>query len=596
MFVPIHQTHDDERNRPMKSNLKNDSAQIHDAISTPSRCYRISTSLASVLVSIAIVLLLSSSFVSTLAQVGSAPSQTGAAQAAKPIEQMVPMRDGVKLATSIFLPKGNGPWPVVLVRTPYGKDLQSTGYALWTNREYALVVQDSRGRFKSEGDYRPFMTDHLDGYDTIEWIAKQSWSNGKVGMFGASAMGIAANLAAMMNPPHLVATFVMVARASLYTQSAFMGGVYRKELNDLWLKRQNADWVIAETIRHNVYDGFFDLAEMPKHWQEIHVPVYNYGGWYDIFGQGNIDNFVGLQSSGGGVAAGNQKLIMGPWGHGKLEEVKYPTDSVVNATEEAIRWFDYWLKGKDNGIMEEPPVKYYVMGDIASAQAPGNEWRTSLTWPVPARPTPYFLKPGGVLGEKMPAEQESADSYTYDPKNPVPTIGGSNLNIKKGPMDQRAVGDRKDILKFQTPALASPVEVTGRVRVDLWAESDAPDTDWMAKLVDVYPDGTERLLLDSATRARFRDGFDHEVFMKKGQVYKFEIDLWSTSIIFNKGHRIAVHLTSSNDPRFDPNPNTGKPLRADDETRVAHNTIHHDRAHPTRIILPIVSTYAAKRP
>lgn len=518
------------------------------------------------------------------------------AQAPKRTEQMVPMRDGIKLATSIFLPAGTGPWPVVLVRTPYGKDLQSTGNTLWTNREFALVVQDCRGSFKSEGEYRPFMTDHIDGYDTIEWIAKQPWSNGKVGMYGASAMGIAANLASMMNPPHLVANFVMVARASLYTQSAFQGGVYRKELNDPWLKRQKAEWVIAETIKHNVYDGYFDLAEMPKHWQSVHVPVYNYGGWYDIFGQGNIDNFVGLQTEGGGLAAGNQKLIMGPWAHGNVEEVKYPTDSVINATEEALRWFDYWLKGKDNGIMDEPPVRYYVMGDVVNTQAPGNEWRTAYSWPVPSKPTSFFLKTGGALSEKMPVEPESVDTYSYDPKDPVPTMGGANLSVKKGPMDQRAIGNRKDILKYATPVLTSPVEVTGRVKVELWAESDAPDTDWMAKLVDVYPDGTERLVLDSAVRARFREGFDREAFMKKGEVYKFTIDLWSTSLVFNKGHRIAIHITSSNDPRFDPNPNTGKPLRADAETRVARNTVHHDRAHLSRVILPIVPAQNGKRP
>lgn len=542
------------------------------------------------------VILLFSLFVTGLSQQSASSSQQPAVASSKPLEQMVPMRDGVKLATSIFLPQGKGPWPTVLVRTPYGKELQSTGNTLWTNRDFALVIQDCRGTFKSEGDYRPFMTDHVDGYDTIEWIAKQPWSSGKVGMYGASAMGIAANMASMMHPPHLVANFVMVARASLYNQSAFMGGVYRKELNDPWLKRQKAEWVIAETIKHSVYDGFFDLGEMPKHWSDVQVPVYNYGGWYDIFGQGNIDNFVGLQSIGGGLAAGNQKLIMGPWGHGKLEEVKYPTDSVINATEEAMRWFDYWLKGKDNGIMDEPSVRYYVMGDVTNTQAPGNEWRTATSWPVPAKTTSYFLKPGGALSEKMPVEQESADTYSYDPKNPVPTIGGANLSVKKGPMDQRATGERKDILKFVSPVLTSPVEVTGRVTVELWASSDAPDTDFMAKLVDVYPDGTERLVLDSACRARFREGLDHEVFMKSGEVYKFSLDLWSTSLIFSKGHRIAIHVTSSNDPRFDPNPNTGKSLRADDTTRVAKNTIHHDLAHASRVLLPIVSSYNAKRP
>ncbi|HKY05070.1 MAG TPA: CocE/NonD family hydrolase, partial [Blastocatellia bacterium] len=181
-----------------------------------------------------------------------------------------------------------------------------------------------------------------------------------------------------------------------------------------------------------------------------------------------------------------------------------------------------------------------------------------------------------------------ATSYRYDPRNPVPTVGGANLYIQKGPMDQRAIGDRKDVLKFSTASLDRPVEVTGRVTVELWAESDAPDTDWMVKLVDVYPDGTERLVLDSAFRARFREGFNREVFMKKGEVYKFNVDLWNTSIIFNKGHRVAVHVTSSNDPRFDPNPNTGKPLRKDNETRVATNTVHHSRRYASRVLLPVV--------
>jgi uncharacterized protein len=523
-------------------------------------------------------------------------SEARPAQIAKPVEEMVGMRDGVKLATTIYLPEGKAAYPVVLIRTPYGRATQAMGNPAWTGRGFALVVQDCRGKGQSEGVYRPFWDDALDGYDTVEWVARQAWSNGKVGMYGASAMGITANLAAMMNPPHLTATFVLVARSSIYTQSAFMGGVFRKELNEIWLKRQNAIDTLKETFQHSVYDHFYDLAEMPLHWHKVHAPSYNWGGWYDIFGQGNIDNFAGQQAMGAGLAAGNQKLMMGPWGHGNIEEVKYPANSVASSTEEAMRWFEYWLKGKDNGIMDEPPVRYYVMGDVTDPKAPGNEWRTAVSWPVPAKPTSYFLGAGGLLTDKMPAEQESAGSYKYDPNNPVPTIGGANLNIKKGPMDQRAIGERKDLFKYVTGLLTAPVEVTGRVTVELWAESDAPDTDFMAKLVDVYPDGTERLVLDSAIRARFREGFDHEVFMKKGEVYKFTIDLWSTSIIFNKGHRIAIHVTSSNDPRFDPNPNTGKPLRADDETRVATNTIHHDRNYPSRVLLPIVPMYNGKRP
>ena len=535
------------------------------------------------------------------------PAQQTAAQPAaaapsiKKTEQMVAMRDGVKLATSIFLPEGAGPFPVVLQRTPYGKEAFSTGAPAWTKAGFAFVVQDSRGKGKSEGAYHPFVEDPQDGFDTIEWCAKQPWSTGKVGMYGASAMGIAANLAAMENPPHLVAAFVMVARSSIYSQSAFMGGVFRKELNELWLKRQGAEDVLKETFKHAVYDGAYDSNEMAKRWNQIHIPIYNYGGWYDIFSEGNIQNFIGIQKQGGKGAAGNQKLIMGPWAHGQVEEVKYPANSGVGAfggnlsTELAIRWFEYWLKGTNNGIMSEPPVKYYVMGDATDPKAPGNEWRTAAAWPPPAKLTSYYLTANSGLDTTQPKDSKSSDTYTYDPKNPVPTIGGGNLFAKKGPMDQRATGERKDILKYQTPVLTEPLEVTSKVTVELFAESDAPDTDFMAKLVDVYPDGTERLVLDSAIRTRFREGFDHEVMMKKGEVYKLSIDLWNTSLIFNKGHRLAIHITSSNDPRFDPNPNTGKPLRADNETRVANNTIHHSRVYASRVLLPVVPM-DAKRP
>jgi predicted acyl esterase len=509
---------------------------------------------------------------------------------------MVPMRDGVKLGTNIYLPDGQGPWPVVLERTPYNKDVLGGSAGVWTGRGYALVIQDVRGKFKSEGAYRPFQDDASDGYDTVEWAARQPWSDGKVGMFGASAMGITANLAATAVPPHLVAIFTMVARSSIYNQSAFMGGVFRKELNEGWLKREHAESMIAETLKHNVKDQFFDSNEMDLHWSDIQVPAYNYGGWYDIFLQGNVNDFVGLQSRGGGPAAGNQKLMMGPWGHGNLEEVKYPANSAINANDEAIRWFDYWLKGNNNGIMNEPPIKYYVMGDVTDPAAPGNQWRTALSWPPPSRTTSYFLLSSGGLSRNLPDSSESKDTYRYDPADPVQTIGGGNLFLKKGPMDQRATRDRKDVLRYQTPVLDEPLEVTGRVTVELWAESDAPDTDWMVKLVDVYPDGAERLVLDSAARARFRDGSDHEAFLEKGHVYRFRIDLWSTSLIFNKGHHIEVQVSSSNYPRFEKNLNNGKPYGVESEARVATNSIHHDRAHPSRILLPVAPAPDGKQP
>ena len=520
------------------------------------------------------------------------------APAPKPETQMVAMRDGVKLATDIYLPaEGKGPWPVILTRTPYNKTsaLGAGRPMFWTSKSYAIVVQDCRGRFASEGKYLPFMDDHFDGYDTVEWVAKQPWSNGKVGMTGASAMGITANQASIMAPPHLTAMFVMIAPASAYQHAIYTGGIFRKEMNEAWLKSQKAEDILQLTIDHYKDDGYLNIREGKLHWEKVNVPVYNQGGWYDIFVQGNIDNFVGLQTRGAGLARGHQKLMMGPWGHGNIEEVKYPSNasSLLDLTEQQ-RWFDYWLKGVSNGVMDEPPIKYYVMGDVTDPKAPGNEWRTAQAWPVPAKTTSFFLHANGLLSNAITSDKPSSTTYHYDPKNPVPTMGGANLFAKKGPMDQRAIGDRKDVLKFLSAPLDAPVEVTGPLTVELWVSSDCPDTDFMAKLVDVYPDGTERLVQDNGLRARFRAGFDHEVFMKKGEVYKLKLDLWSTSIIFNKGHRIAVHVTSSNDPRFDPNPNTGKPLRADNETRVATNAIHHDQKYPSRILLPVVKVYENK--
>jgi putative CocE/NonD family hydrolase len=260
--------------------------------------------------------------------------------------------------------------------------------------------------------------------------------------------------------------------------------------------------------------------------------------------------------------------------------------------EDLPRPFDRWLKGDRNGIDREPAVRYYVLGDTESPGAPGNEWRTAESWPPPARVASFFLTPAHGLEREPPSVDKSSTTYAYDPKKTVPTKGGGNLILGgKGPLDQRDIGDREDYLRFATPPLEEPIEVVGRIYADLYIDSDAPDTDFTAKLVDVYPDGYEALLADGILRARYREGFDREVFLKPGEVATVRVDLWSTSVVFNKGHRIAVHVSSSNDPRFDPNPNTGKPTRADSETRVAHNTIHHDARHPSRVLLPIARTY-----
>ncbi len=517
-----------------------------------------------------------------------APNEVSAA----PEEAMVPMRDGVELATDIYLPAGDGPWPCILSRTPYNKNGNRGTAEKFVEQGYAFVSQDCRGRFKSQGEYDPFKTDHHDGYDMVEWVASQEWSNGKVGMLGGSAVGITTNLAATQTPPHLVCAFVIVAPASARHNTVYMGGVYRKEMNDGWLTAMNATSAIDETMKNPPASRHWDWREISDFHDRIKIPICNVGGWFDIFAQGTIDNFAGLQANGVGMAAGNQKLIMGPYAHGQTGgRLKFPEGGRgVFDFQYQLRWFDRWLKGLDNGIDREPPVRYYLMGATEDGDTPGNEWKEADGWPpVAARPGSFFLEQDGMLAATAP-NSPGTESYRYDPEDPVPTVGGGNLILGgKGPLDQREISERQDYLRFQTDVLEEPLEVVGRVTADLFVDSDAPDTDFVAKLVDVYPDGYEALLADGIIRARYREGEDREILMKPGEVVRVRVDLWSTAMVFNKGHRIALHITSSNDPRFDPNPNTGHPQRADEETRVANNTIHFSQEHPSRLLLPVVT-------
>jgi predicted acyl esterase len=515
---------------------------------------------------------------------------TTLAIAAEVKEEMVPMRDAVRLATNIMFPEGKGPWPVVLTRTPYGKDVMSNPQreSIYLNNGYVRIVQDCRGRFKSEGKYVAFADDMNDGYDTIEWIAKQTWSNGKVGMTGASAMGITSNLAAMSGAPHLTAAYITVAHGSSYNYSGYPGGVFLKNLNEEWLRRQGVPPPEVPRPIFRSYDDAAKRADMRTYLDKINVPFYNVGGWYDIFLQGNIDSFTNLQERGGPKARGNQKLSMGPFGHGALSgDLKYPTEggTLQGAPQEAVRWFDYWMKGIDNGIMKEPAVRYFVMGDTMDKSAPGNVWRTTATWPPASTATPLYLASSGKLALAKPAGAEKT-SYVYDPNDPVPSVGGNNLNMDRGPMDQRKVSGRKDVLKFETEPLKSPVEIVGRVTAELAVATDAQDTDFMVKLVDVYPNGYEALVLDEAFRLRYINGLDKPAKPEPGKVYPIKVDLWSTALIFNTGHKIAVHVTSSNSPRFEAHSNTWEPLKSYDQAVRATNTVFLDGR--SRLVLPVM--------
>lgn len=531
--------------------------------------------------------------------VESAPAQQLDSEDVRHTMHMVELRDGVKLATSVYLPLGEGPWPVILSRTPYRKDLRGgeNASAAYTDHGYARVVQDVRGRFKSEGDYVPHEPEQEDGYDTVEWVAAQPWCTGKVGMTGISALGITANLAAAANPPHLVCAWVVVAPQSLFYEARFVGGVLKEADTVEWLRWQRVSEEDINIFKKRVVlDDRWRKTDFVFHRHKIDIPIYNVGGWYDLFVHGNVSNFQYLQDRGLEGARGRQRLQMGPFGHGLLRgDIEYiGEEGVVDRDKgDEIRWFDHWLKGESNGIMDEPPIRYFMMAAARKGDySEKNEWRTAERWPpAGSTPTRFYLTEGGGLSRQPPGTSESASTYKFDPANPVDTFGGLNLMLPLGPMDQRKVGARSDYLKFETATLTEDVAIAGKIDLELWAATDGADTDFIAKLVDVYPDGYEALVLDTAIRTRYRHGRRAQdvKMMTPGVPELMNIDMWHSAITFEKGHKIALHLTSSNFPRYEVNPNTGHtPGEAKLEPRIATNTIYHNAQRPTSLILPVL--------
>ena len=509
-------------------------------------------------------------------------------------EVMAPMRDGVKLAANIYLPTGDGPWPVVLTRTPYNKNGMDKGHARYTEKGYAVVSQDVRGRFASEGAYVPFENDMPDGYDTVEWVAAQDFCNGKIGIFGASAPGITSNLAAATAPPHLTAAYVIVAPDSSYYRSRFVGGAFKESHSGGWLRGQGlTEEQIGDYKKRAVLDQRTKDTDFLFFRQNVTIPMYNIGGWHDIFAQGTLENFMFLQEKGAEGARGRQKLTMGAFGHGTLEgDLEYPGGGNLAAGfDEQLRWWDYWLKGIDNGIMDEPRVRYYMMASARKGHA-SDKNRDILgdAWPPASVQTRYYLHGDNTISTAPPSAKEASIAYAFDPANPVPTIGGQNLGRDVGPRDQRAIPARQDYFRFQTDPLETDVAIAGHVEMELWAATDGLDTDFVAKLVDVYPDGYEALILDYPIRTRFRHGREAQevAMMTPNQPERLIIDMWSTANTFEKGHRIAVHIASSNFPRFDVNTNTGGPLGEPETPRVAKNTIYLDASKASAMVLPVV--------
>ena len=555
----------------------------------------------------------------------------------------VPMRDGVALSTDIYLPDTDEPSPAILIRTPYNNNAEGMveECMYFASRGYAAVCQDVRGRWDSAGEWYPFVHEAQDGYDTHEWIGSQDWCDGNVGTAGGSYVAMVQLQAAPLRSKYLKAMVPRVGYSNFYHNWAYTGGAFQLAFNLRWAAIQmhtrtnqvqylwlpddnhltNLHWhlplrtmdeaagrqsrVWKDWIDHPGYDDYWKgLNPVEERYADVDVPVYGMGGWFDVFLQGTLNNFMGIKREGREPGRDNQKVVIGPWIHdlgatGSLTstgDVDYGDAVLIDLLEEHLRWFDYWLKGIENGIADEPPVNVFVMG--------ANEWRTAADWPIPGTEfTPYYLHSGGgansLFGDGLlsasPPGDEPPDEFVYDPNHPVMTVGGSTCcgedvtPVSMGPRDQQQVEWRPDVLVYSTPPLESAVEAVGPVSMTLYAASDAPDTDFTAKLVDVSPNGTAINVAQGIIRARYRDSWDSPTPLEPGEVYQYEIDLWSTGVRFLAGHRIRVEVSSSNFPQFDRNPNTGRDFGVDDEIRIANQTIYHDAERPSHVTLPIVA-------
>lgn len=530
---------------------------------------------------------------------GGAPEPGVEAEFIKPaMTTMIPMRDGIELVADVYFPKGEGPFPVLLARSMYGRGDGSHPQPYLANG-MAFVVQETRGRGLSGGKDRAFFDggwgEHQDGADSVAWILKQPWCNGKVGSWGGSGLGITQTMMAP-STTELACQSIIVATCDIYSQMMYNGGVMRKQMAETWFAGQQNLETLEVWKSHPANDAFWAQARLSEVADRVTAPALHTGGWWDIFSQGTIDQFVSRQYHGGEGARGTQKLVMGPWAHGvawgpqKLGDLALKDNYTFDWDAMEMEFYRHWMLGEENATNESPPVLYYTLGDVDDPDAPGNEWRTAQDWPpLPTHETRYYLHEDKQLSPVLSTLVPGSYEYAFDPADPCPTLGGNNLYLTQGPVDHQALNERADVITLSTAPLEEPFEITGRVRVLLYVSSDAPDTDFSAKLLDIYPDGRQISMLDGVTRLKFHDGFDQARPVEPGTVVPLEIDLWSISLIFNRGHRIGVQLTSSNYPRYEVNPNTGADYPvADVPMSVANNSIHFGPEMPSALILPVV--------
>jgi putative CocE/NonD family hydrolase len=535
----------------------------------------------------------------------------------------VAMRDGVKLTADIYQPEAEGKFPVLLERTPYNRAGGAGSASAMAAHGYVVVIQDTRGRFDSQGEFYPFRYESQDGYDTVEWAAGLPYANGKVGMFGGSYVGATQMLAAISSPPHLVAIQPYVTASEYYDGWTYQNGALMQWFASSWssglavdtLRRKASglqdpkSWVAqlpVDTYRmlelppvsalapyfgdwaaHERDDDYWRPWKISDHYAEMNVKALHAGGWHDIFLKGTIQNYVGMRSAS--PARADQRLLLGPWAHadtspeGKIGDVTFGKSAVLDSDGTILRWYDYALKGVRNEYATGAPVRLFIMGE--------NAWRDEREFPLArTRYTKYYLR-NGALSTDAPGAEEPA-AYEYDPANPVPTIGGrlccGNNQLPPGPADQRPNEGRPDVLVFSTPPLTKDVEATGWVKATLYASSSAVDTDFTALLADVEPSGYARFLTDGVARARYRNSTTRAEPIEPGKIYEYAIDLWATSNLFKAGHRIRLYVSSSNFPRFNRNLNTGEPIAGSARLVKASQRIYHDAQHPSTLVLPVI--------
>lgn len=561
----------------------------------------------------------------------------------------VPMRDGTALSADLYRPDTGGPCPVLLQRTPYDKSVASTTEAIrFASAGYAVVIQDTRGRFMSEGEFSPFASEMWDGYDSIEWCAVQPWSAGRVGMFGASYTGATQWLAAHAHPPHLAAIAPALTASNATDGWLYQGGAFSLGFALSWtlglatetLRRTQATFPDAaartaglidaidhlpDVLRRLPLDAQPELVDLAPYYLDwlgepvdanspprdaigdvaisVDVPTFQIAGWYDMFLSGALRDFASpLIEPAPSVARPERSLLIGPWSHG-LPWMANPVGEVgFGAMSEAValdltglqlRWFDRWLKGRHDPGPRRGPVRMFVMGE--------NVWRDESTWPLSrARPTAYYLHSGGransLRGDGFlsmaPPGNGPPDRFIYDPADPIPTRGGclccSQEFLPGGAFDQRDVEHRADVLVYTSAVLGRDLEVTGPVHLTLWATTSAPSTDWTAKLVDVAPDGFARNVTDGILRTGYRPAGRSHPETPDGRPREYRIDAGATSNVFKAGHRIRLEISSSNFPRFDRNPNTGLAPATDARLARAVQHVFHDRDHPSRVTLPVI--------